>query len=71
MKHKEQRWYDVTTDEQGVKTLNVYSHPDKSKAHSSSHTKIEELPYYRNTFKLCEVWTQEEIEKNNQDLYIQ
>lgn len=70
MKHKEQRWYDVTTDEQGVKTLNVYSHPDKSKTQFSSHVNPSEIKYYRNTFKLRKVWTGEEIEKNNQCLHI-
>lgn len=61
---KEQRWYEITIEEDGRKTLNVYSHPNKAKAQFSSHVKLEEMPYYRNNFNLWKVWTQEEIERN-------
>ncbi|MNL85978.1 hypothetical protein D3C87_2144910 [compost metagenome] len=60
---KQQRWYEVT-EENGIKTLNVYNEPDKKKATVSSHVDIEEMKFYRNNFKLRKVWTQEEIERN-------
>ena len=55
MKIKEYRWYEIT-EEEGLKILNIYNEPYKEKASSSSHTNIEDLPYYRNNFKLSKLW---------------
>lgn len=62
---KESRWYEVTTDKFGEKILNIYSSPNKYKAEFSSHTKTEDMQYYRNTFNLSKVWLDEEIEKSS------
>ncbi|WOK15177.1 hypothetical protein [Pseudomonas phage UF_RH9] len=52
---KPQRWYEIT-EEEGRKVLNVYDAPYKEQATSSSHTKPEDLQYYRTNFKLEKLW---------------
>ena len=49
---KQERWYEIDGN-----TVYVYDHPYPDRAQSVSVVRIADLEYYRRTFRLTKVWT--------------